>query len=152
MTHSSIPKEEREKVGITDSLIRVSAGIEDAGDCDVFIVTLKPDVFRKNMKVIGELVAQRPVVSFAAGVKLEEMKKYISKPYRAMTNIAIEQRSLVACYPPEAAEVLSFLDAEFMECRSEEELDVMTTFLGSSPAIVAYLIHAFVLSALKEGL
>jgi cystathionine gamma-lyase len=32
MTHASIPKEEREKTGITDSLIRVSVGIEDVDD------------------------------------------------------------------------------------------------------------------------
>ncbi len=32
MTHASIPKEEREKVGVTDSLIRLSIGIEDAED------------------------------------------------------------------------------------------------------------------------
>lgn len=32
MTHASIPREEREKVGITDSLIRVSVGIEDVDD------------------------------------------------------------------------------------------------------------------------
>ena len=32
MTHASIPKEEREKVGITDYLIRVSVGIEDVED------------------------------------------------------------------------------------------------------------------------
>ena len=32
MTHASIPKEIREKVGITDGLIRLSAGIEDADD------------------------------------------------------------------------------------------------------------------------
>ncbi|MEX2566118.1 MAG: PLP-dependent aspartate aminotransferase family protein [Cyclobacteriaceae bacterium] len=32
MTHASIPKEEREKVGLTDSLIRLSVGIEDAED------------------------------------------------------------------------------------------------------------------------
>lgn len=32
MTHASIPKEEREKVGVTDSLIRLSIGIEDADD------------------------------------------------------------------------------------------------------------------------
>ena len=29
MTHASIPKKEREKIGITDTLIRVSVGIED---------------------------------------------------------------------------------------------------------------------------
>ena len=32
MTHGSIPKEEREKIGIVDSLIRLSVGIEDVED------------------------------------------------------------------------------------------------------------------------
>lgn len=32
MTHASIPKEEREKVGVTDSLLRLSVGIEDIED------------------------------------------------------------------------------------------------------------------------
>lgn len=32
MTHAAIPKEEREKAGVTDSLIRLSVGIEDADD------------------------------------------------------------------------------------------------------------------------
>ena len=32
MTHASIPKAEREKVGLLDSLIRLSVGIEDVED------------------------------------------------------------------------------------------------------------------------
>jgi cystathionine gamma-lyase len=32
MTHASIPKKERLKVGLTDSLIRLSVGVEDAND------------------------------------------------------------------------------------------------------------------------
>ncbi len=32
MTHASIPKEERQKVGLTDSLIRLSVGVEDVED------------------------------------------------------------------------------------------------------------------------
>jgi cystathionine beta-lyase len=32
MTHASIPKEEREKSGLVDSLIRLSVGIEDVDD------------------------------------------------------------------------------------------------------------------------
>jgi cystathionine gamma-lyase len=32
MTHASIPAEERKKVGVSDSLVRVSVGIENAGD------------------------------------------------------------------------------------------------------------------------
>ena len=32
MTHASIPKEEREKSGVVDSLIRLSVGVEDVSD------------------------------------------------------------------------------------------------------------------------
>ena len=32
MTHASIPKPVREKIGVVDSLIRLSVGIEDQGD------------------------------------------------------------------------------------------------------------------------
>lgn len=32
MTHASVPEEDREKIGITDSLIRLSTGIEDIDD------------------------------------------------------------------------------------------------------------------------
>ena len=32
MTHAAIPKAEREKNGLTDSLIRLSVGIEDVED------------------------------------------------------------------------------------------------------------------------
>ena len=32
MTHASVPKEVREKNGITDTLIRLSVGIEDTAD------------------------------------------------------------------------------------------------------------------------
>lgn len=32
MTHASVPKEERDRIGLTDSLIRVSVGLEDAED------------------------------------------------------------------------------------------------------------------------
>jgi cystathionine gamma-lyase len=38
MTHASVPREEREKIGITDTLIRLSVGIEDADD---LIIDLK---------------------------------------------------------------------------------------------------------------
>jgi cystathionine gamma-lyase len=32
MTHASLPKERRERLGITDGLLRLSVGIEDADD------------------------------------------------------------------------------------------------------------------------
>jgi cystathionine gamma-lyase len=32
MTHASIPKEEREKAGVVDNLLRLSVGVEDIED------------------------------------------------------------------------------------------------------------------------
>lgn len=32
MTHASVPEEQRKELGITDSLIRLSVGIEDVDD------------------------------------------------------------------------------------------------------------------------
>ena len=32
MTHASMPKEQRESIGITDSLVRLSVGVEDVRD------------------------------------------------------------------------------------------------------------------------
>jgi cystathionine gamma-lyase len=32
MTHASVPKEQREALGVTDSLVRLSVGVEDVHD------------------------------------------------------------------------------------------------------------------------
>jgi cystathionine beta-lyase/cystathionine gamma-synthase len=32
MTHASVPVEQRQRVGITDGLVRISVGIEDVDD------------------------------------------------------------------------------------------------------------------------
>jgi len=32
MTHASIPKEQREALGVTDSLVRISVGVEELRD------------------------------------------------------------------------------------------------------------------------
>jgi cystathionine gamma-lyase len=32
MTHASVPTEQRQKLGITDSLVRLSVGVEDVRD------------------------------------------------------------------------------------------------------------------------
>lgn len=120
-------------------------------EADVYLVALKPRDFRENMEKIGEVAGEKPVVSFAAGVKLEEMRKNISNPYRAMTNIAVESGSLVAVYPEEAKEFVSFLGSEVIVCESEEELELMTSFIGSAPAFICYLLHQFTLAAVREG-
>lgn len=45
MTHAGIPKEQREKAGVWDDLVRISCGVEDAGD-------LKADVLQALEKAV----------------------------------------------------------------------------------------------------
>ncbi|WP_202319663.1 pyrroline-5-carboxylate reductase family protein [Archaeoglobus neptunius] len=145
-----VVKRRKELFDVVDN-VEVVSSIEEASSADVFIITLKPDVFRANIGKISEVADEKPVISFAAGVKLGEMRS-IESPHRAMTNLAIEKKGLVACYPPQTRRHLGFLDAEFIPCSSEKELEAMTSFLGSSPAIISKLVHAFIVAALKEGI
>ncbi len=123
--------------------VEVVRDIEEA-EADVYLVALKPGIFRKEMARIAMVAGDRPVVSFAAGVKLAEMN-VLENPVRAMTNLAV---SLIAVYPK--AE-LNFLEAEIISCQTEDELDSLTSFLGSSPALITRLIDAFIIAALREG-
>ena len=52
MTHASVPKEEREKIGLSDTLIRLSVGIEDVDD---IIVDLSQALKASVQKKGGEL-------------------------------------------------------------------------------------------------
>jgi cystathionine beta-lyase/cystathionine gamma-synthase len=56
MTHGSIPKEERERRGITDALLRLSVGIEDVED-------LIGDLRRTLDATAGRLDTQRPLLA-----------------------------------------------------------------------------------------
>ncbi len=119
---------------------------------NVYFIALKPKDFRSNMERIGKVAGDKPVVSFAAGVKLDEMKRHIRNPYRAMTNIAVESGSVVAVYPEKAKEFVKVLSSEIIVCESEDELELMTSLIGSSPAIICYYLHYFTLAAVKEGI
>jgi len=35
MTHASVPRERRERLGISDALVRLSVGVEELGDLQV---------------------------------------------------------------------------------------------------------------------
>lgn len=49
MTHASVPAEDRKKLGITDSLIRLSVGLEDSDD---LIADIKNALdIAKNVKI-----------------------------------------------------------------------------------------------------
>ncbi len=50
MTHASLPKEEREKIGIKDSLIRLSVGIEDIEDLILDLSQSLSDSSEKRLK------------------------------------------------------------------------------------------------------
>ncbi|KAL2113501.1 hypothetical protein VUR80DRAFT_3663 [Thermomyces stellatus] len=60
MTHSGIPREEREAVGVFDDLVRVSCGVEDADD-------LVADVLQAIEKAVAETNGEKGVANGADG-------------------------------------------------------------------------------------
>lgn len=77
--------------------IEVTDRIEEVGDCDVILVALKPDVFRRELERIGRVAEEKPVVSFAAGVKLDEMRRHIKKSLQGDDEHSHIARRLLAC-------------------------------------------------------
>ena len=92
MTHASIPVEEREKSGVTDSLIRLSVGIEDVDD---LIKDLQKErkmaliFISHDLDVVGFL-ADRVVIMYAGEVVEDLPVEQLESPAHPYT-IALQQ-------------------------------------------------------------
>lgn len=124
----------------------------------VVIIAVKPGDVEKAVKSFAEDVSEKVVVSVAALVKLETLEKLIPKAsvYRAMPNIAVEvNKGFTALAPAERRnEIVEKVFGALGEVVwvDEKALDMLTFFSASTPAAVAELYDAFLLSALRAGL
>src|SRR4030095_4105355 len=95
MTHASVPKEKREELGVTDSLVRLSVGVEDVRDliddlkrgpqaieshgravASVVRVFLGPEKVKRNIR----LIAHDPTVVPRTDVKEVSGLHYVRPP------------------------------------------------------------------------
>lgn len=137
--------------------VTVGDDVADAADkADAVIICVKPRDVIPVLSEIRDVLGDKPVISFAAAVKLEEIARYCHKPVRAMTNIASKfGDSMVVYYSlfedDGIHELLSAL-GRVWKVDNEELVDLSTVFLGSAPAFVSLLIQAFEYAGIKCGL
>lgn len=137
--------------------IAVSNDSADAANkADAVIICVKPRDVIPVLSQIRDVLGDKPVISFAAAVKLEEIARYCHRAARAMTNIAAQfGDSMVVYYSlfedEGIHELLSAL-GRVWKVDSEEIVDLSTVFLGSAPAFVSLLIQAYEYAGIKCGL
>ncbi len=137
--------------------IAVSNDSADAANkADAVIICVKPRDVIPVLSQIRDVLGDKPVISFAAAVKLEEIARYCHRAARAMTNIAAQfGDSMVVYYSlfedEGIHELLSAL-GKVWRVDNEEIVDLSTIFLGSAPAFVSLLIQAFQYAGIKCGL
>lgn len=133
-----------------------SDNVEATNRADAIIICVKPKDTIPVLSEIKDVLRGKPVISFAAAVKLEEIARYCHRPVRAMTNIASQfGDSMVVYYSLFEDDGIHALLSALGRVRKvdrEEIVDVSTVFLGSAPAFVSLLIQAFEYAGLKCGL
>ncbi len=127
-----------------------------ARKADAVIICVKPRDVTPVLSGIRDVLADKPVISFAAAVKLEEIARYCHRPVRAMTNIASRfGDSMVVYYSlfeDDGIHALLSALGKAQRVDREEIVDLSTVFLGSAPAFVSLLIQAFQYAGIKSGL
>ncbi|MDY3118231.1 MAG: pyrroline-5-carboxylate reductase [Peptoniphilus sp.] len=139
---------------------RDNADIVDRSE--ILFIATKPDKVAGVMEEIAEKVEGQIIVSMAAGVSLERLKKMAptEKIIRILPNTPIAVGRGVIAYTPGYAmsdeEKRAFEDllkgaGKIMEV-SEKDLDIVTALTGATPAFVAMAIEGFVDGACACGM
>ncbi|MBI5449414.1 pyrroline-5-carboxylate reductase [Candidatus Gottesmanbacteria bacterium] len=134
---------------------------------DWIFIAVKPLTVKSVIEEIAEVTQGKLVISLAAGVTMELLKRYVGingqRYIRIMPNIPIGcNTGVIGLYAdirvprPETTAVCSFLRGlgKVIEVQDEKDLDTITLVAGCGPAIVAHCIEMIsrygVLSGLSE--
>lgn len=153
--------EARESLG-KELRIQVTAeNAEVAEKAEVIFVAVKPSVVLPALRELGTRIAQKQVISLAAGTRIEAMEQVADARFmRAMTNtpttvgqgataLARGQRTTDSDME-RAREIFGSIGA-VVEV-AEEQIDAVTALSGSGPAFVYSVIEALSEGGKREGL
>ncbi len=119
---------------------------------DILFIAVKPAQIKSVLNKLSSLFVGKVVISAAAGVSVDFIKKNLNMPhvkvYRIMTNLGCEFNSapvLVAGderLDTETQEVLGRLGKIYAV--NEGMLNALTTVVGSGPALISYFLDSLV--------
>jgi len=143
------------------ALERLPAALDDQ---DAVVLAIKPQLLRPVAQAMASLVAGRPVISIAAGIRTSDLARWLgghARLVRVMPNTpALVLAGVTALYAMPGAtghdreladSILSAVGTTLWVDR-EELLDSVTAVSGSGPAYVFYFIEALTQAAEELGL
>lgn len=143
----------------------VNAGLSELLESsDIFIIAVKPYNMNDLLKVVSEKAPGKPVISVAAGVRIEAIMSFLAPGtpvIRAMPNIGASIRKGVTSVsyndPAREAGVVDITEKIFSSVGivvevSEKVKDIVTAVSGSGPAYIFYMAQAMIDAAVGEGM
>ncbi len=142
--------------------IRVTAdNAEVAASAEIILVAVKPSVVLPVLRELGEKLADRTVISLAAGIRLESMEAVAPARFmRAMTNTPSAVGAAATAIAPGARTTAADLGlarrmfgaiGTVVEV-TDAQIDAVTALAGSGPAFVYSVIEALADGGVRVGL
>lgn len=138
---------------------------EAVAEADIVILAIKPLVVKSVLSEIEDLISDKILVSTAAGISIELLKKMVSNPdqkiVRVMPNLPLEcQSGFTGVYCDEkvkSSEKLQVIEifqsmGKVLELICEKHIDIITVVGGCGPALVSHIMEGFIDSSRKLGL
>ena len=133
-------------------------------EADVIVMAVKPQQMREAAKAIAPLAGRALVVTIAAGIRLEDLSRWLSghdRLVRAMPNMpALVHAGITGLFASpsvsgedrRAAEMLLSAVGATLWFERESDLDTVTAVSGSGPAYVFYALEALETAARELGI
>ncbi len=144
--------------------VQVSDQLPAVSQADIVILAIKPQQLRDLAIFLGSLLQQQLVISIAAGVKAQDISRWLggyAHIIRVMPNTPAQiQAGISALYAlPEVSPAHQQQAEQIMQAvgatlwlQDEAQMDAVTAISGSGPAYVFFFIEAMQQAALALGL
>jgi pyrroline-5-carboxylate reductase len=144
--------------------LNTSDDLTQALNCDVILLSIKPQQMPAMAKVLGSLLSNQLIISIAAGIRLVDLSRWLGDYkiiIRAMPNTPAQiQAGVTGLYAMPNVSKAQIAEADLilsaagstLWLNSEDKLDAVTAISGSGPAYVFYFIEALHEAALQLGL
>lgn len=129
-----------------------------SSECDIIIIAVKPRDIYDVLSDISHALGTKLVVSVAAGVRSDILRRYVRRWARVMPSITAEQKEGVFAIMAENEEDTKLLERIFGKMgktfvvKTDEEIDIFTATAASGPGYLAPIFEAFEDAIVRAGL
>lgn len=129
-----------------------------ARECDIILICVKPKDVLDVLSEISSAFSKKLIVSVAAGIRSELIRKFARRWARLMPNVCAEQKEGVFAILAEHEEDSQLLKEIFSNfgkvfiVRSDEEIDIFTATSASGPGYISDIFETFEDAFVRSGL